>query len=239
LSRGKKRVRRSREDLERQLREQVGFIRTSNRLFDEGDKSEGKRLANALRVLLYDGGQSRSLLGQLGMLGLRFVNTNLRFNPKNLLAHHGLLVLHMQQQPAENIAAAFEPRCIARPDIQPGYMPFELWWEKDPVLVDVDRTEICRADIVRFVANQDGGSHVDPALDQVYHALSRGASHGWTVTGPAGEHAVDDPTPACLRQIAHEVLVTLENPKQASPFDRETMYYPRYVGDGRNAIGLR
>lgn len=69
LSRGMKRVLRSREDSERQLQEQVGFLRTSSRLYDEGEQAEAKRLAGALRILLYDQGSCHSLLGQLGMLG--------------------------------------------------------------------------------------------------------------------------------------------------------------------------
>jgi len=67
LGRRQKRVPREREDLELQLKEQVGFLRTSARLYDEGDRTEAKRLANALRILLYDQGKSQSLLGQPGM----------------------------------------------------------------------------------------------------------------------------------------------------------------------------
>jgi hypothetical protein len=180
LSRGMKRVLRSREDSERQLQEQVGFLRTSSRLYDEGEQAEAKRLAGALRILLYDQGSCHSLLGQLGMLG--------------------------------------EPRVLTGPAmLTGGEMPFAVWWEQDAILVDTKRTEITRKDVVRFVANQDGGAHFDAALDAVYHALSRGQALGWIVWGPQGGQPMDDPTGPCLRQIAREVVNTLDHPPADVP----------------------
>lgn len=68
-----------------------------------------------------------------------------------------------------------------------------------------------RRDIVLAVANQDGGAHVDPELDEDYAALSKDNTLGWhfSVGGTETEFP-DNPVPASIRQIAHEVLVTLE-----------------------------
>jgi hypothetical protein len=214
LARGKKRIPRSQADSERQLQEQVGFLRTSSRLYDEGDHAEAKRIAGALRTLLYDQGSCHSLLGQLGMLGLRFTNTNHRFNPRNLAGNQGLLVMCLEQKVDGTVTGSFEPRFLTGPAmLTGGEMPFAVWWEQDPILVDTQRTVITRKDIVRFVANQDGGSHVDRALDAVYHALSRGQALGWILRGPQGEQPMNDPTGPCLRQIAHEVVYTLDHPE--------------------------
>jgi|SoiMethySBSTD1v2_1073268.scaffolds.fasta_scaffold254125_4 hypothetical protein len=151
-----------------------------------------------------------------------------------------MLVMHVQEHDSGGLLSSFEPRCTARPGIRVGRMPFALWWEGDPILVvTTDHTDINRLDVVSFVANQDGGSHVDPALDRVYHALSRGAALGWTVSTPEGDRQFDDPTPASLRQITEEFLATLKEGRQLSPFARETTFYPMYPGDGRGPGGLR
>lgn len=223
-----KRVKRSTSDLDRQLQEQLGFLATSCRLFDEGQRSEAKRLAGTLRTLLYDGGRSRSLLGQLGLLGLGFVNTNAAFDEHNLLSHHGLLLLRVDSSRGSSL----EPRVLGPPSIVPGHMPFRVWWEDDVILVDTERTTITRRDVVLVVANQDGGSHVDPALDAAYHALSRGQSIGWMAQTPMGPQPIGDPTLPSLRQIAYEVIETLAQRRQLSPFHRRDRWFPTRVQGG-------
>jgi hypothetical protein len=229
-----KRVPRSREDLEQQLREQLGFLTTSCRLYDSGEKPEAKRLAATLRTLLHDTRSSHSLLAQLGLLGLGFTNTNLPFDPRNLAGHNGLLLMKLTMG-KELQEGSFEPRVLGPPGISPGRMPFQTWWEKDVILVDESRTQITRRDVVLFVANQDGGSHVDPDLDAVYHALSRGQAMGWKVHTPEGERPMSEPTAPCLRQIAYEVLETLAQRRQISPFDRKPTWYPKFLNSRSGA----
>ncbi len=93
---------RERADLAHQLREQLGFISVSCRLYDEGVIAESKRVATSLRTLLYDDGTSSySLLGQLGMLGLAFVNTNDPLDLKNLATHHGQVIVRVVARATE------------------------------------------------------------------------------------------------------------------------------------------
>jgi hypothetical protein len=63
------------DELERLLKEQLQFLRTSARLYDEGEHSEAKRLAVSIRVLVHDTKKSKSLLGQLGLKSLDFLDT--------------------------------------------------------------------------------------------------------------------------------------------------------------------
>jgi hypothetical protein len=225
----KKRITRTRADLEAQLQERLRFLRTSTGLYDAGDRSEAKRLANTLRILLSDEGRCRSLLGQLGMLGIGFTNTNARLNPANLADHMGLLTIKMSMRDGV-VSGSFEPHVLGGPPILPGAMPFSVWWAKDIVLTQKPQVHtFTRRDLVGFLANQDGGSHVDPALDPIYHALSRGESMGWKLVTPAGPQTILDPVSPCVRQIAHEVIATLANPRQLSPFAREATWYARHV----------
>jgi hypothetical protein len=50
--------RKSPQELEDALREQIGFLRTSSRLYDEGNQSEAARLATAVYMICHDGGQN-------------------------------------------------------------------------------------------------------------------------------------------------------------------------------------
>jgi peptide subunit release factor RF-3 len=50
----------TRQDLIRQLRDQVAFLRASGASFDAGMESEAKRLATTIRVLIHDTARSQS-----------------------------------------------------------------------------------------------------------------------------------------------------------------------------------
>lgn len=87
--------------------------------------------------------------------------------------------------------------------------PFDRWWS-EAVIEDGAKHTFSRRKFVLGLANQDGGGHVDPALDEDYAAISRENSLGW-------EHAssphpgtpgspVSSPVLACVRQVAHEVI---------------------------------
>jgi hypothetical protein len=54
-------------DLEYDLAEQLRFLASSGRAFDQGELSESKRIALVIRVLVHDTGASHSLLAQLGI----------------------------------------------------------------------------------------------------------------------------------------------------------------------------
>jgi hypothetical protein len=56
---------------------------------------------------------------------------------------------------------------------------FVDWWS-DTVLTDADGNAFCRRNIVLWVANKDGGAHVDDALPAAYAALTRDNSIGMT-----------------------------------------------------------
>ncbi len=81
---------------------------------------------------------------------------------------------------------------------------FDLWWAL-PVIRDAQRNEISRRDLVLSVADMDGGTHVDPAIEEVYARLSRSNSLAWVFQNDKGARPLGNPVPASIRQIAWEV----------------------------------
>src|SRR5438034_3485855 len=68
-----------------------------------------------------------------------------------------------------------------------------------------------RRELIRVVANQDGGSHVDPALDETYARLTRDNSMGWVEVSAGVEQPMPEPATASVRQMAHELLRVLDS----------------------------
>jgi hypothetical protein len=204
-------------ELKERVMEQARFLRRSCVAFDAGDAAEARRIAVSLRLLLHDGGSSRSLLGQLGKgFRWRFSDSASRFVPENRLPHHGLVLIKL----GADAGAQFVPRrdVAPAPDSETLlFTPFWSWWNAI-VLSDGEGNVFTRRDLVHLVADQDGGAHVDPELDARYLAVSRQGSFG--LKNGDGTPVTSDPVAPSLRQIAHEVLTTLEAAELVPTGDR-------------------
>lgn len=122
----------------------------------------------------------------------------------NLLPELGLVVMQMN-----NFGAYYRPRLIFGDEPPMRLVRFPDWWD-DPVIKDKSGSMFSRKDLVLNVADTDGGAHVDPELDEAYMALSRNNSLGWTFSDGDVEEALKGrPELASMRQIAHEVLSTI------------------------------
>ena len=189
----------SRDELERQLAEQLGLLQRSADLFDQGYEAEAKRLAVGLRVLLHSK-RYPSLLKQLDRDQIPFLDTSRAPDPANLLSTHSLLMMQIEGSTVRYVARLDEGSRA------PRMTPFQDWWS-DVIFLDRDKRAFSRADIVLSVADQDGGAHVDATLRPDYAALTRLNSLGWR-TDPADKPVLGAER-AAVRQIAHEVLRTL------------------------------
>jgi hypothetical protein len=201
-------VKQSKTELEKQLREQIGFLITSCRLYDEGRHAEAKRLAGTLRILLHETKQSKSLLGQLHLRDISWIDTAVPYDPENLVSHVGLVSIQFDE-PSGRI-----PWLIPKgtPNGELKKSEFNKWWSH-PVIVAVASTEkrfFSRQNIILNVADTDGGAHVDPDLEEVYAELSRKNIVGFTAIKGGKKYPMLYPEMPCLRQIAHEVLLTLQ-----------------------------
>ncbi len=199
-------LKQSRIELENQLKEQIGFLITSCKLYDEGRHAEAKRLASTLRILFHETKKSRSLLGQLYLREIHWIDTSAPYDPENLVSHISL------------VSIKYEPGWIpwlipkgTTTDIM-NKSEFNKWWSH-PVIVSakgVDKTIFSRQNLILNVANTDGGAHVDPELEEVYAELSRMNSVGITVIMGDKKYPMLYPEIPSLRQISHEVLLTLQ-----------------------------
>ncbi|QRR13687.1 hypothetical protein GJG85_09790 [Burkholderia sp. MS389] len=205
------RVRRSKAEIQNALRSQLALLAKSCREFDEGDRDEIVRIAQALRVILNSNGRDNvSLVAQLGENQARFIDTAARFSETNLLTYAGLIRVRIDVSPDSQTM-----RPLPVFDNQLGHsrklVRFADWWNIFPVIRDNTREKFTRRQLVGWMANEDGGSHVDPGLTAAYHRLSRTNALGHVLSIPGSDEipllgAVD----ATIRQIAHEVLRTFQ-----------------------------
>ena len=74
----------SEKELQQHLTDILQALELSSRAFDEGYEGEAKRLAAAIRVLVHDTPNSKSLLGQLGSKGVQLYDTSISRHPRSL-----------------------------------------------------------------------------------------------------------------------------------------------------------
>jgi SEC-C motif len=195
----------SSSELEAHLKEQIAFLEASTESYDCGFHGEAKRLAVTIRILLHDHGSNKALLAQLGRLNsMRFFDSAEPNPPGNIGTYSGLVVTAHTKHGAEYMPMLDDNQ------VGPGeWVPFDSWWET-AIFVDNKKRKISRKDLILSLANQDGGAHVDPALNETYSALSKENSMGWTVTKGDIAHPMGPPHLASVRQIAHELLKSLD-----------------------------
>lgn len=188
-------------DLQAHLEEQLRFLESSCESYDKDFDGEAKRLAATIRVLLHDTSSSKSLLGQLNKKGIEFLDTASENKHGNVYSFSALTAMHSGPSGSKYV-----------PKLETGktkFTPFEQWWNTI-IFVDKDGVTISRRELILSVANKDGGSHIDPVLDEKYGKLSRHGSLNWMVVTPQGSKPMQAPERAAVRQIAHEVLRTLK-----------------------------
>jgi hypothetical protein len=202
------RVKQSRQELEAHLKEQLGFLLSSCRRYDEGQLAEAKRIATTLRVLFHDTKASKSLLNQLHLRDRDWRDTAPEYDPANIAMFIGLVSLHIDAQPGP------PPHYIPkdRERWAAGTSEFNRWWSR-PVIVSNragPRMQMSRQKLILDVADTDGGAHVDPSVDEIYDTLSRKGLYGWEVVVGDTRLPVTGVALPSLRQIANEVTATLK-----------------------------
>ena len=201
------------DELHKHLKDHIAFLSASADAFDSGFEAEAKRIAVSIRVLVHDTKRSTSLLKQLGMKDIPFVDTALPINPQSKTVHAGLFALSVQpDKPAGYLALLDDARKPATP------IDFESWWNAT-VLIDKNRRPITRKDIVLSIADQDGGAHVDPDLGEEYANISRRNSLGWVEVHGKTLTPLGGPERTIIRQICHEVLKALVPGRRPPTFE--------------------
>jgi hypothetical protein len=194
----------SREELLEHIGEQVGFLTASAASYDAGLRAEAKRMAVAIRVLVHETQTSHSLLGQIGELeSLRFATIGDEIEPEATIST-GALTRFTHD--------GVRPVLVPNLDAPTRWLPFEEWWT-EPVYV-VNRGSFNRRQYVLDLANRGGGAHVDSRAGNSYRKFAFENAIGWMSSQGDGPITVDrelnNPLPASVRTIAHEVLLTLD-----------------------------
>lgn len=186
------------------------FLERSARAFDDGFEAEAKRLAVVLRVLMHDTNQSHSLLKQHGIKDrLNFLDTAEPINPKNLLSTPGLVLMQITMTDQGPQGEYVAPLGDERP-FPPRHAHFAQWWTAPVMKVDGTWS---RKQLVLTLANQEGGAHVDPALNERYEQLAKHNGLGWIAGGGpqgGGSAFAGNAIAVAVRQITFEVLETFE-----------------------------
>jgi hypothetical protein len=235
---GAPRIARGAEDLKEMLKEQVQLLQLACASYDAGALAAAKHLSVGLRVLLHDTPASHSLLDQLGLRSRRFSEWNFSVMPrtrdgKMYRPPRDDLRLEMDvivgsgdnaQPMSVDVAIGAECRlalCLTTKGKAAYIAPlsssgveirkkFPHWWN-DEVVRDRKGNTLSRKQLVLNVANTDGGAHVDEKLDAVYLAFSRKNALEWKFrVGRDDWQAIPGPHLPSIRQIAHEVLMTMQ-----------------------------
>lgn len=200
------------DELENHFKEQILFLETSAKSFDDGNKSEAKRLAVTLRLLLHDTRNSRSLCSQLGLKENLFFDTSnydgYDETPWDVLVYTGLIGANLNPFDTE---VQFVPILDRQGNNPPKWRKYDIWWNMT-VIKDSTGNTFSRRDLVLNMADKDGGAHVDPKITLEYAAISRQNSLG--VTGKSFSEKTYKPVSgaetAAIRQITYEVQKSLQ-----------------------------
>jgi hypothetical protein len=136
---------------------------------------------------------------------LHFVDTADKYDPRNLMTHHGLLMILM----GKNIGQLSPQLSLSTIN----YTSFNNWWNVDIVLSDQKKNTFTRRKIILELANTDGGAHVDPEINESYFDITRSNSIGWKIheKDSTQDKPVNDPVPPSIRQISYETLMTFKD----------------------------
>ncbi|MBU0476831.1 SEC-C domain-containing protein [Patescibacteria group bacterium] len=197
------------QDLKKQLQDQLDLLVVLADSYDVGKSVIAKSIATAVRVLVYDTQKSHSLLGQLGMKTRKFYDTSLSEKndvPTDIIRSGSFCGLVGITVGAKQ---TFVPYLDDVPAQIFGYVEFDEYWNRI-IFIDQHHNSFTRKNIILAVANQDGGAHVDPKIEERYKQLSRENSLGWKISldGKIWEDSQGSEL-AAVRQIGHEILRTL------------------------------
>jgi len=191
----------SMDELNDQLDEQIRFLIASSASFDSGFTGEAKRLANTIRIMVHDTKNSTSLFTQLGIKErLYYYNTAI---PDSSFGLTGIMTTTAGGGKTEYVAPLDNGGELRK---KKPWILFSEWWEEMNVLYD-GNTRFNRRKLILSLANQDGGAHVDPSLDESYFNLTRNNS----LNVYHENQPVKGVVLASVRQIAFEISRTLKD----------------------------
>lgn len=214
-------------DMMKHFKEQRSFMKRSMQSYDSGFEDEAQRIATIIRILLHDTNKSTSLFKHLDLKNkVQFLSTAGGYIPANLLSYEGIL--------AASRGGYYLPVSSGSDKVEGILHQFDDWWNQ--IILDDKANLFTRKDLILEVANTDGGAHVDDKLNEAYANLIK--NH--TLSGKisiAGESYPfrNSPVYACIRQIAFELLYSIDLSENIKSYtrkrDQNINYKANYIGD--------
>ena len=207
------------------LCKQLKLLGDACKQYDAGNGIYGVQIAVKLRVLLHQTTQSESLLRQVSrrfafscpdFLSLSTVRGEMVNTGKTDFVRSPLIQYQMVHQPEVPPVLNVEP-LLPEPGKRYVRRAFKTWWEGiDVVLIDRERF-LTRKGVVCLLANQEGGAHLQPGMDEKTALLRRREANPLQITaplpdGPTRVYAAetDRILAAVARTIAAETLYTFQ-----------------------------
>lgn len=200
-------------EIKNRFDEQLKYLSYAASGYDNGDHSLIKMATPALRSLFLEQKFGKTLIEQL-KIGLKApFQSSVAFGPKTVLFSGPVFVGWQISQSQPKLTAEYLPACYQPTAPRSHSISLENWWSGR--LVILNDKSITREMLVRYVANQDGGAHVDPELNEEYDNLLRGL-YSWTYSQFSIEIQVEDLHLALVRQVVHETIRSFQALKLAS-----------------------
>lgn len=197
------------------LEEQLEFLINNCKNFDSGNFKYAKQIATNIRVLVHDTRTSQSLLQLLNRKeSMKFLTTV--SSPKNVVFQIGLVI------PVDVFIQSDSNHYTSEPWFIPTFtksknkkwVSFDTWYSQN--VLTCDPTSFSRKQLITYVANKDGGAHIDKSLPEDFYHLSKGISSMlYRNHGPINTHNYEKGEPykylhlSSIRQIAHELILSL------------------------------
>lgn len=206
-----------------QLTDSLSDLINDAQRYDHGNFNAIKRSSVTLRSLFYNTNSQTSLIKQMGSQdNISFLTFSDIANESGY-QYSSIFNATFQTTVASSVDYIDTWLFYPGKNFSPSHLKFRNWWHQ-PLLITGSREEDAmeREDIVRIVANQDGGAHFDPEIDKKYQNIKDGSTGiryqagnkiGYLMTG----HVTSEPTwityhdiqLALLREIVHETIISL------------------------------
>ncbi len=221
-------LKRERREIQVRLAEQLRLLEKRCRDFDEGDWEEAVDIATRLRVIFHPGSKTKrpSILQSIDAEKVPILSSiEHRDHANGILSMSG--GLYRQTFGKNENGPYYELRTIFGDSFYKSEVPADQWWNavaevKGDEVGNPGRYVYRRVDVVKGIAEHDGGAHLANQLPESHGVLTRpgglekitnGKEVNAQIIPVVGVHL------AMLRQIAYEVLnspalIKLSNPEK-------------------------
>ncbi|MGQ3171063.1 MAG: hypothetical protein ACT6R9_10375 [Methylophilus sp.] len=220
-------------ELDKKFHNQMEMLVTDCKAYDAGHEFHAESMAGRLRILLHHNPSKRShaLLQQIGLLSeLSFIDSGIRkdrlivayskteaaeggFTARPSPAETGLVIPCSMNGEWKFMAPLVKNRYIPEAALHSCIQSptdFNDWWET-PFIENSNEKIFSRKNIVTIMANQDGGSHVDPDIDADFSDLCQDFHNIMAGSEPESIKPIQtNIASATIRQITYELMATID-----------------------------